>query len=899
MTTAWPELPPVSSWADTRDTVHLWTQIVGKVRLALEPPVNHWWQVPLYVSARGLTTSLMHGPDRGLEIEFDFLAHRLVLRTTEDTHEEVALEPRSVADFYAATTEALDRLHVPVDMLARPVEVPVAIPFADDTEHHAYDADAMHQFWLALVEAHRVLTIFRSGFVGKASPVHFFWGGVDLATTRFSGRPAPPHPGGVPNVADWVNREAYSHEVSSCGFWPGGGADCTFYSYAYPEPEGFRDWEVRPDAAAYDTDQGLFVLPYGAVRSAADPDAALLGFLEATYEAAAELAALGSRRVGAPEPLSAIARIAPLRPQPCARMEGDPSSAPGSNARVGRSPHFPFRGLFACSPFAICASRSARRRSSTGRASRWARARRSASSAATAPGKTTLLRVFGGAAPPKSGTVQRPPATGYLSQDPRTEGVPDDTNCLAHVLAGQGLDRLQLELEKARIGLEEDPSDENITRFGELQEAFEAAGGYTAESEVRTLAAGVGLADDRLDLTLGALSGGERRRLELVRILFAGSELLLLDEPTNHLDADSRAWLLQFLRSYRGALVVVSHDLDLLDDAITRVIHVDREAEDAAGTLVEYKGTYSQYLIARGRDEERMSKVAARQRSEIARLSTLANTMRGQTEKRARVAKGLDTRVAKLEASKVDAPQKRRELNLRFPPPPRSARTVLTATGLWKAFGDLDVFSDVSFDVGRGERLLVMGLNGAGKTTLLRALEDASRPTSARSSSGRTSRPATTRRSTRGSTAAAPCSTTCARRPTSPTASCAHCSACSASSGPKAFQDAATLSGGEKTKLALAQLVAGRHNLLLLDEPTNNLDPMSRTATGKALAGWPGTMIVVSHDVEFVRALAPDRVLLMPEGHARLLRARDARSRGTRVGRTPRDLPSAMTRSPS
>jgi ATPase subunit of ABC transporter with duplicated ATPase domains len=374
------------------------------------------------------------------------------------------------------------------------------------------------------------------------------------------------------------------------------------------------------------------------------------------------------------------------------------------------------------------------------------------------------------------------------------------------------------------------------------------------------------LADDRLDLTLGSLSGGQRRRLELVRILFAGSELLLLDEPTNHLDADSRAWLLQFLRSYRGALVVVSHDLDLLDDAITRVIHVDRESEEVAGTLVEYKGTYSQYLIARGRDEERMSKVAARQRSEIARLSTLANTMRGQSVKRARVAKGLDTRVAKLEMSKVDAPTKRRELNLRFPPPPRSSRTVLTATGLWKAFGDLDVFSDVSFDVGRGERLLVMGLNGAGKTTLLRALE------------GRL--PADLGEVELGTNVSAGYYAQEHEGIHGGRTLLEHMREASEIAegelrallgmfglvGPKAFQDAATLSGGEKTKLALAQLVAGRHNLLLLDEPTNNLDPMSRTATGKALAGWPGTMIVVSHDVEFVRALAPDRVLLMPEG---------------------------------
>lgn len=481
-------------------------------------------------------------------------------------------------------------------------------------------------------------------------------------------------------------------------------------------------------------------------------------------------------------------------------------------------------------------------------------------------GKTSLLRVFGGAASPKAGTVQRSGATGYLSQDPRQDEVPDDTNCLTHVLAGRGLDAMAVELEKARIGVEEDPSAANVNRFTHLQERFEAAGGYRAESEVRTLAAGIGLADDRLDLTLGALSGGERRRLELVRILFAGSDLLLLDEPTNHLDADARAWLLQFLRSYRGALVVVSHDLDLLDDAITRVIHVDREQDDAVGTLVEYKGTYSQYLTARDRDEERLRKVAVRQQSEIARLSTLANTMRGQTVKRARVAKSLDTRVARLAAQQVAAPKKRRVMNVRFPTPPRSARTVLTATELWKAFGTNDVFSEVSFDVGRGERLLVMGLNGAGKTTLLKILDGRLAADIGEVELGTNVSAGYYAQEHEGIRSGRTLLEHMREASELHDGELRGLLGMFGLSGPKAFQDAATLSGGEKTKLALCQLVAGRHNLLLLDEPTNNLDPASRTATGAALAGWPGTMIVVSHDVEFVRALAPDRVLLMPEG---------------------------------
>jgi uncharacterized protein DUF5996 len=283
---SWPELT-LAEWADTRDTVHLWTQVVGKVRLALEPFVNHWWQIPLYVSSRGLTTSLMHADERSLEIEFDFVDHVLAIRTTDGERRDVALAPKSVADFYGETIGALAALGVDdVDILGRPVEMPEAIPFADDTTHGAYDPDAMHRFWRALVEADRLLDVFRGRFVGKASPVHFFWGAFDLATTRFSGRVAPQHPGGVPNCADWVMHEAYSHEVSSCGLWPGGSDEGSFYCYAYPEPEGFAEQPVTPDAAYYDAALREFILPYRAVRTADDPDATLLDFLQSSYEAA-------------------------------------------------------------------------------------------------------------------------------------------------------------------------------------------------------------------------------------------------------------------------------------------------------------------------------------------------------------------------------------------------------------------------------------------------------------------------------------------------------------------------------------------------------------------------------------------------------------------------------------
>jgi hypothetical protein len=292
-TSRWPVLVPIEQWQDTRDTVQLWTQVIGKVRMALEPMVNHWWQVPLYVSARGLTTSLMHTHGTqaggvGLEIEFDFITHRLELRTTGGEQRHVALEPRPVADFYGATMAALDDLGVEVDIYASPVELVESIPFAQDTVRASYDADAMHQFWLALVQADRVLDMFRSRFIGKVSPVHFFWGAFDLACTRFSGRTAPSYAGAVPNCPQWVMTEAYSHEVSSCGFWPGGSAEASFYSYAYPGLVGFSDWPV-PSEVSYDESLGEFLLPYDAVRTAADPDLLVLNFLQATYDAAAEL----------------------------------------------------------------------------------------------------------------------------------------------------------------------------------------------------------------------------------------------------------------------------------------------------------------------------------------------------------------------------------------------------------------------------------------------------------------------------------------------------------------------------------------------------------------------------------------------------------------------------------
>jgi hypothetical protein len=287
----WPELT-LTEWEDTRDTLHLWTQIVGKVRLGLEPMLNHWWQVTLYVSARGLTTSLMAtGDGRGLEIEFDFIDHVLRVQATDGGELTVPLVPQSVADFYAATMAALAALNVTVTVFPRPNEIADAIPFPEDVRYRPYDAGAAQRFWRALVQADRVMRRFRSGFLGKASPVHFFWGAADLAVTRFSGRTAPLHPGGVPNCPDRVQQLAYSHELHSCGFWPGGSAEGSFYAYAYPQPDGFAEWPIAPAAARYDTAAGEFILPYAAVRTAPDPDAMLLAFFQSSYEAAAELGA--------------------------------------------------------------------------------------------------------------------------------------------------------------------------------------------------------------------------------------------------------------------------------------------------------------------------------------------------------------------------------------------------------------------------------------------------------------------------------------------------------------------------------------------------------------------------------------------------------------------------------
>lgn len=286
----WPDLE-LGTWEDTYITLHMWTQIVGKVRLVQTPWINHSWHVPLYLTARGLTTGPIPHGDRVFQIDFDFFDHQLKLSTSEGDIKTLDLYPRSVADFYQAVMAALNDLNLAVTIATKPNELPEPIPFEQDNVHAAYDADAAHRFWRVLLQCDRVFRIFRSHFCGKVSPVHFFWGSFDLAVTRFSGRSAPEHPGGVPHLPDDVAREAYNQEVSSAGFWPGAGLGYSaFYSYAYPTPDGFSEAPVQPEQAFFHPDLGEFVLPYSAVQQADDPDQMLLSFLESTYDAAANSA---------------------------------------------------------------------------------------------------------------------------------------------------------------------------------------------------------------------------------------------------------------------------------------------------------------------------------------------------------------------------------------------------------------------------------------------------------------------------------------------------------------------------------------------------------------------------------------------------------------------------------
>jgi ATPase subunit of ABC transporter with duplicated ATPase domains len=484
-------------------------------------------------------------------------------------------------------------------------------------------------------------------------------------------------------------------------------------------------------------------------------------------------------------------------------------------------------------------------------------------------GKTSMFRVLGGENEPAAGKVMRSGAFGYLSQDPRTSPEQEARSAIGHVLSGRNIDSDLARLEKLRVVMEKDPSDKNVAKFSKAEEEFTLKGGYSAESEARSIAAGLGLKEDRLDLALGVLSGGERRRVELARILFAGSDMLLLDEPTNHLDIDAKTWLLNFLRNYKGALLVISHDLELLDEAITRVIHLDRPDEDDTGMVYEYRGTYTQYKRSRAEDESRAEKKASLQAKEVARLQEVVDRF-GAKASKATMAHSIEKRIARIEGESSGVRKKDRALTVKFPPPPQSGITVVTTKGLSKGYGGPPIFEDVSFDLGRGERLLVLGLNGAGKTSLLRILAGATQANIGDIEWGY--KVEVGYFAQEHDTIDPNQSLIWHMRRELPAGSALTETQMRALlgmfglQGSKVFQESGSLSGGEKTKLALAMLMVGRNNVLLLDEPTNNLDPASREAVADALESWPGSIIMVSHDEEFVQRLKPTKVILMPDG---------------------------------
>ena len=484
-------------------------------------------------------------------------------------------------------------------------------------------------------------------------------------------------------------------------------------------------------------------------------------------------------------------------------------------------------------------------------------------------GKTSLFKVLGGAVEPHGGKILRKGAFGYLPQDPKIPGSREQHSAISHILSGRNIDEELTRIEKLRLTMEESPSTQNIAKFSKAEDDFASKGGYAAESEARSIAAGLGLKPDRLNLPIHVLSGGERRRVELTRILFAGSDMLLLDEPTNHLDVDAKTWLLGFMRDYRGALLVISHDLDLLDEAITRVLHLDRPQEDSVGELIEYRGTYTQYKSSRAADEARLAKKAATQQKEIDRLQGVVDRF-GAKATKAAMAHSIEKRITRIEQTKVEVSEGDRVLKVRFPDPPHCGMTVIEAKGLSKEFSGPPIFDKVSFDLGKGERLLVLGLNGAGKTTLLRMLAKEMMPDSGSFEFGYQVNAGYYAQEHDNLDPQA--SLIDHMRRVAPVSLGLTESQLRGMlgmfglSGSKVFQESATLSGGEKTKLALAMLMVGRNNLLLLDEPTNNLDPPSRQSVADALSNWKGAIILVSHDTEFVEQLAPTKVLLLPDG---------------------------------
>ena len=480
-------------------------------------------------------------------------------------------------------------------------------------------------------------------------------------------------------------------------------------------------------------------------------------------------------------------------------------------------------------------------------------------------GKTTMMRTLAGLRAPEAGSVLRSGAVGYLSQE---SALPDlerpDGTALERILAARDIGALLRKMEDRRVAIESETGerrDRLIKQHGQLIEDFESRGGYAAEADAKQTASALGLGNAELDQPVATMSGGQRRRTELARILFAETETLLLDEPTNHLDLDAKGWLMDYLADFQGGLLVVSHDLPLLDESITSVLALE------GGILEPYRGNYSHYLSERDRRRSQRVRERRHQQARIAQLEYTVNRFKGTTEKMAKRAKAMQTRADKLKAQMTEMVPVDRTVALRFPQPESSGRTPLKAEALAKSFGANLVFVDVDVDVDRGERLLIMGLNGAGKTTLLRILAGVLDPDIGSVELGH--------KATLGYYAQEHEQIRAGEGVLS------HMRAASPLPdqqlrsilghfllADKFDQDAGTLSGGEKTKLALAQLVASRPNVLLLDEPTNNLDPQAKGALLDALHQYEGTIILVSHDTDFVAELVPDRAIMMPEGEA-------------------------------
>ena len=484
---------------------------------------------------------------------------------------------------------------------------------------------------------------------------------------------------------------------------------------------------------------------------------------------------------------------------------------------------------------------------------------------ANGAGKTTLMRVLAGEGTPAEGSVASSGTIGYLSQEAALRQLEDEqVTALERILTARSIGALERRMEAVRHAMESASGAERdrlIARFSRLDDEFTAAGGYVAIAEAKRFASSLGIGADELDQLVVTMSGGQRRRVELARILFAETDTLLLDEPTNHLDLDAKAWLMEFLGTYRGGLLVISHDLHLLDTAITSVLAVDE------GSVEPYRGTYSYYLGEREARRQQRLRQRRHQDEDIARLEEGIRRFKGTTEKMAKRARSWETRVAKLKEKRVEVGGRARRVTVRFPQPDPSGRTALSGDGLGKAFGDNVVFVDVDVAVERGERLIIMGLNGAGKTTLLRILAGVEEADLGSVALGHN---ASLGYYAQEHDQLVPEDTVLQ-----------HLRAVSTLPdvmlrtllghfllADKVDQEAGTLSGGEKTKLALAQVVVGAPNVLLLDEPTNNLDPQAKEALLGALEQYQGTLVLVSHDTDFVDALAPERALIMPEGTA-------------------------------